>query len=106
GDLGLTKHSYDLRFGKMALSHSNLLSSRYEKIQLMHPLNHGEDYHDVDGARGCAVPIPAGGAALSQTTAGLAADSTGRAGWWRDRSRGSSRQAGPRFVGRPATHRH
>src|SRR5690606_13814362 len=80
GDLGLTKHSYDLRFGKMALSHSNLLSSRYEKIQLMHPLNHGEDYHDVDGARGCAVPIPAGGAALSQTTAGLADDSTGWVG--------------------------
>ncbi|WP_209021346.1 hypothetical protein, partial [Paracoccus ravus] len=40
----LTKHSHDLRFRETALSHSNLLSSRYEKILLMQPLNHGEDY--------------------------------------------------------------
>ena len=42
--LGLTKHSHDLRLGETALSHSNPLSSRYEKILLMQPLNHGEDY--------------------------------------------------------------
>ncbi|WP_209021366.1 hypothetical protein, partial [Paracoccus ravus] len=42
----LTKHSHDLRFRETALSHSNLLSSRYEKILLMQPLNHGEDYPD------------------------------------------------------------
>lgn len=41
---GLTKHSHDLRFRETALSNSNLLSSRYEKILLMQPLNHGEDY--------------------------------------------------------------
>ncbi len=33
--LGLTKHSHDLRFRETALSHSNLLSSRYEKPLLM-----------------------------------------------------------------------
>ncbi|SED90900.1 Transposase C of IS166 homeodomain-containing protein [Rhodobacter sp. 24-YEA-8] len=42
--LSLAKHSHDLRFRETALSHSNLLSSRYEKILLMQPLNHGEDY--------------------------------------------------------------
>ncbi|WP_167620180.1 hypothetical protein, partial [Paracoccus ravus] len=45
----LTKHSHDLRFRETALSHSNLLSSRYEKILLMQPLNHGEDYHPIVG---------------------------------------------------------
>ncbi|WP_209021261.1 caspase family protein, partial [Paracoccus ravus] len=44
----LTKHSHDLRFRETALSHSNLLSSRYEKILLMQPLNHGEDYQTFD----------------------------------------------------------
>lgn len=42
--LGLTKNSHDLRFGETALSHSNLLSSRYEKILRPHPLNLGDDY--------------------------------------------------------------
>jgi hypothetical protein len=47
--LGLAKHSHDLRLGETALSHSNLLSSRYEKILLTHPLNHGEDYPCLRG---------------------------------------------------------
>ncbi|PXW73713.1 hypothetical protein BZA02_1331 [Ruegeria sp. P4] len=42
--LGLTKHSHNLRLGETALSHSNLLGSRYEKILLPHPFNFREDY--------------------------------------------------------------
>lgn len=55
--LGLTKHSHDLRLAETALSHSNLLSSRYEKILLMQPTNHGEDYHRTELRQAHAAPI-------------------------------------------------
>ncbi|GAB1362961.1 hypothetical protein MASR1M32_21970 [Rhodobacter sp.] len=50
--LGLTKHSHDLWLGETTLSHSNLLSSRYEKILLMQPLNQGEDYQALGNGPG------------------------------------------------------
>ncbi|WP_230383234.1 hypothetical protein, partial [Paracoccus shanxieyensis] len=47
--LSLAQHRHDLRLGKSGFSYSNLLSSRYEKILLPHPLNHGEDYRWTHG---------------------------------------------------------
>lgn len=54
---GLARHRHDLRFGKSGPAHSNLLSSRYEKILLPHRLNQGEDYREASTSRRvrCAV---------------------------------------------------